>query len=525
MEDLKSQGLSITPNVVINGGVDNPLINAAAAGEILYCSPANISNLVKTGKLIPEIVGGRGRGKPAWFRKSDVVALRVKLEEERGQDLGLAGSGILSRELKDAAKGNFLNLRDLTVMTIVSDPYRMDTVGGHRWGMWFRDMVNRFVPDPSKQVHIRGMHYRLIGQGIKTPDGKEYENNYDCWLLMDKASDYGRWLGYVDFDRIVDNRNDPPWIYVPEFSEPSADPRVNLGTPFADSVAVDRPHASLFINPERQPYRICMIGEKSSLRDVLQPIAEEIRGELLLPTGELSHTMISDLEWRAAADGRPLIVLYFSDFDPSGYGMPITVARKLQALRTIRHHEHLEIQVFPVCLAKAQVAEFGLPESPLKPGESRAEAWKAAMGYEQVEIDALCALRPELLEEIAQTWVRPFFDFSLGGRVQEAIDEYEERANAALESYPQLGAVNGIVAETAGTYNTVIEYYNRTLSDASAQLQGALDGISVPDIPEPEVEDDPPTEPLFTTNDDFVTATEKLIKYRRYAGAALEEGE
>ena len=83
----------------------------------------------------------------------------------------------------------------------------------------------------------------------------------------------------------------------------------------------------------RQPYRIILIGEKTSLRDVLRPIAEMVGGELLLPTGEASDTMIAGIAARASIDSRPSVTLYFSDFDPSGHQMPISVSRKLQALR------------------------------------------------------------------------------------------------------------------------------------------------------------------------------------------------
>ena len=34
-----------------------------------------------------------------------------------------------------------------------------------------------------------------------------------------------------------------------------------------------------------------------------------------------------------ADDGRPMVVLYFSDCDPAGWNMPIEVGRKLQAFK------------------------------------------------------------------------------------------------------------------------------------------------------------------------------------------------
>jgi hypothetical protein len=63
-------------------------------------------------------------------------------------------------------------------------------------------------------------------------------------------------------------------------------------------------------------------------------------------TGETSHTRIAELAKRIADDGRPAVVLYFSDHDPSGWQMPISVSRKLQALRDL-YYPDLSLQVRP----------------------------------------------------------------------------------------------------------------------------------------------------------------------------------
>lgn len=103
---------------------------------------------------------------------------------------------------------------------------------------------------------------------------------------------------------------------------------------------------------------------------MLLPIAEKVKGELLLPTGHLAQTLVADL--RLERHGiAALVVLYLSDFDPSGHDMPLACSRKLQALKTLRGHPSLEIQVHAVCLTKEQVIDLELPSSPLKEGESR----------------------------------------------------------------------------------------------------------------------------------------------------------
>src|SRR5262249_35061855 len=121
------------------------------------------------------------------------------------------------------------------------------------------------------------------------------------------------------------------------------------------------------------------IGEKVSLKPILQPLAQQVQGVLLLPTGEISDTQIAEFTASAAQDERPSVVLYFSDFDPSGYQMAISVSRKLQALQ-VRLHRNLQIQLHAVALTLDQVREYDLPSTPLKETERRASKWREAMG-------------------------------------------------------------------------------------------------------------------------------------------------
>jgi hypothetical protein len=136
----------------------------------------------------------------------------------------------------------------------------------------------------------------------------------------------------------------------------------------------------------RQPYRIVLTGEKSSLGAMLHPIARRAGGEMLLSAGEASDTHVPEIAARADDDGRPLLVLYFSDFDPSGWQMPISVSRKLQALGDLLY-PNLQVQFHRVALTHKQAREFSLPSTPLKQKERRATTWRKTWGHEQTEID------------------------------------------------------------------------------------------------------------------------------------------
>jgi hypothetical protein len=73
-------------------------------------------------------------------------------------------------------------------------------------------MIARFVAQ-QETVHLRGLHYLLSSTAIVRPDGRLYVNDHSCWTwLQDRSAKAARWLGYVDFDRIHDARNeDPIW--------------------------------------------------------------------------------------------------------------------------------------------------------------------------------------------------------------------------------------------------------------------------------------------------------------------------
>jgi hypothetical protein len=80
-------------------------------------------------------------------------------------------------------------------------------------------------------------------------------------------------------------------------------------------------------------------------------------------SGTLGMSVIADLARRISLDGRPAVIFYFSDFDPSGRQMPISVAQKLRAMRDLRYPD-IKFELHPVALTSEQIRELGLPSSP-----------------------------------------------------------------------------------------------------------------------------------------------------------------
>jgi hypothetical protein len=269
----------------------------------------------------------------------------------------------------------------------------------------------------------------------------------------------------------------------------------------------------------RQPFRLCFIGEKSSLGPVLRPLAKEFHAELLVGTGDASDTRVYEIAKHAAADGRVLVVFYFADFDPNGYGMPRAVSRKLQAIRDMMFPD-LQFIVHRVGLTKDQCVDLELPSTPLKQKkpnsswEKRKARWIARWGREQTEIDALAALKPGELERMTREAVRPYFDPSLDRRVEEATQLPEKYAAwfKALPAYqtaideitPKHEALSKAFTDFATAQKRAFAALSKTVEDADDAPE--FDQVEI----EPEVSPDDAPPPLFTTEDDFFTATRKL---------------
>lgn len=419
----------------------------------------------------------------------------------------------MTGSLRAALDNSGGSLKSLTVLAPQNDPFRVDTPSGHRDGRWLRDTLDGLGVTGKR--HLRGLHYILIGQ--PKPNGLPYNNTDQDWLWLASVAKAARWLGYVALDQIVDQRNDEPAIR--EWTPPDPDPYVwvdfEVILPDYEDLT---PRVGVTGFTDQQAYHIVLVGEKSSLRPVLSEVADRYKADLYLPTGEISDTQIHLMAQSAVRDGRPLAVFYFADCDPSGWQMPISLSRKLQALKVLLFSE-LTFQVHRVGLTPDQVREYGLPSTPLKDTERRADRWTAVMGVQQTEIDALAALRPELLQEIAAAALDPFFDHTLRRRVQQAMNEWQERAQQILDEQTgehleqlRLDAAN-LLAEKRSEIREILD-----------TVRVNADAFSFPEPVVPEAVLDPngsPPLPLCDSGWDFAEQCRRLKASKQYDDAEM----
>jgi hypothetical protein len=352
-------------------------------------------------------------------------------------------NGPLRRVLEQAAEEYGFSLDDLTVLSTQKDPYRLDTPAGHRDGAWLAKQLSRFY-SPTKQAHWRGLHYAIVmaKTRILKPNGETYQNTDADWIwLSEKAGKAARWLGYIPFERIKDQRNAPPIIHRKSKTYPHAWLSIGLSVDIPDADDLEpTPYAVGF--DVRQAFHFVIFGEKSSLEDVLLPVAEAYEADLYLPTGEISEALVYQ----------------------------IAIALLPEQVRSIRPK---------------------LPETPLKKEEKRKDRWTEAFGIKQTEIDALTTPeRSHILREMFERAFESYIDGTLSARVQEAKREWHAAAQEVVEEQINAEALDEIRTEAAER----LEELRTEIDTVNEKLQlAASDHFSLPPIrvPEAEVDLDP----------------------------------
>jgi hypothetical protein len=320
----------------------------------------------------------------------------------------------------------------LIVQTKHSDPFFAGLPYRRKAAEWFAELWNRFGFGPG--THIRRMHYILVSHGstIVCPDGTPYENTAPCWTTLSEASKGARYLGLVPAGDFVDRRNDEPYEYLAHNAAPASVSvseatglATTLGLRINDTLAElpDFDFTPPFVD---QGYHVEIWCEKSTMNDILLPLAQEYDNvNVITGTGEISTTHCYNLVQRAEASGRPVRILYISDFDPGGMSMPVAAARKIEFFIRCDNLD-LDVQVRPIVLTHDQCIEYRLPRTPIKETEARGARFEARFGEGATELDALEALHPGVLRQLLQDEIARYHDGDLDDRVDAEADDFRE---------------------------------------------------------------------------------------------------
>ena len=375
--------------------------------------------------------------------------------------------------------------------------------------------------------HLRRVHYWLVSQDPPPVmrDGTRYENTEECWQKLCVASKPARYLGLVPVDDFSDKRAPAPTRCLPEpVDEPALRVRCDAFSDFSLPLELpDPPDLFLRADPPT-PFHLEIWCEKSTIDDVLKPLASQYGLNVVTGVGELSLSACRDLVERAEANGgRPVRILYVSDFDPGGQSMPLAVARKIE-WRLDDLGVTLDVRLHPVALTYEQCLEYRLPRTPIKETERRGDHFEQRFGAGATELDALEALYPGELRKILVREIERFLDPSLRRRwlaardqAQRALDEItddvlseyaEERG--ALED--RLVALREQIEGATQQLEADLSALNEAMrQDLERRAQPIIDGLAMPQ----SRRTDEWESPLFDSARDYV---EQIDAYKAFQG-------
>jgi hypothetical protein len=222
---------------------------------------------------------------------------------------------------------------------------------------------------------VRQTFYALLGKATIVDDGREHRRTT---LICKDERDYKgtvmRLMGAMREDGVL------PWEWVSDESRWMRKPASysDLQTALREmqeAFRVDRWH--------RQDARLEIWCEKNALSGIIFPITAKFDVPFMVGAGFSSKTFLHDAATVAAAIGKPTVIGYIGDHDPSGKHIIERMERDLR--RYV--NGAIEITVEKLAVTPEQIEEHSLPTRPTKTkGNSHAKGWTDG---DSVEVDAL----------------------------------------------------------------------------------------------------------------------------------------
>jgi hypothetical protein len=390
-----------------------------------------------------------------------------------------------------------------------NDPFYADVPGRRSGAEWFAELWHRFGLGGSQKYHPRRLHYFFVSQpagSVLTLDGLPYENTARCAFLLGKAGRDARYLGLIAADQIEDRRNAGPVIFLTDPED--AECAVSNDEALTDELP-DLPQLELQRPVITQRYHVEIWVEKSTMNDILEPLARQYDINLVYGVGEMSEVHCRQLVRRAQESERPVRILYISDFDPAGMSMPVAVARKIEFV-VRKEYLDVDIQLRPVALMAAQVRQYHLPRTPIKETERRGSRFEERFGEGATELDALEALHPGVLRQILETEIERYHDYNLDDAVSDECRKFEKKLNAINKKVR--AANKQEIAALCQEYGQFCQHFNSLRQAINDQLKAAAPDLDEVEWPEPN-EGDEDDDPLFDSTRDYV---EQIDRYKEH---------
>jgi hypothetical protein len=317
-------------------------------------------------------------------------------------------------------------IKDLLAMSSSTDPFWM-TKSKVEKALWAKDVVDTIVKPHInrigvKNIHLRDIHYILVSIPHHLPDGETYENTMKAWKELIQAFSVARYLDFVDYSLIRDNKNEfykrTYYGRGRTFNTARYKAKENIAPETIIEKILLKPFERL-LNPwSTQKFHIEIWAEKDLA--LLDKVSEDWGINLVVGEGETSVTMVYELADRIRVADKPTRICYVADCDVVGMNMSKAMARKVEYLLNRRGSE-LDVKLVPIMLTAPQVREFDLPTVPMKTVtstvgvkhgyETRKENWYAAQELDgAVEVNAMHAQHPDEFKDTIEGFIRNYLD-------------------------------------------------------------------------------------------------------------------
>jgi hypothetical protein len=166
--------------------------------------------------------------------------------------------------------------------------------------------------------------------------------------------------------------------------------------------------------------------EKDALSRLVSEVANQYSVRTFPTRGYPSFTYVQRMASyvRNRLKGKPTVVLYFGDFDPSG----VDIERDLtERLRKYRAGDFI---VNRVALTRDQIMKYSLPPMPVKRSDARSDSFVASYGDEAVELDAL---DPNTLKLLVAKSIASYIDLDAWRKKEEEIENLRKWIKTRLE--------------------------------------------------------------------------------------------
>jgi hypothetical protein len=251
---------------------------------------------------------------------------------------------------------------------------------------WAKRIVNEY----DYLITLRQLHYRLVMEPYL-----EYENTLSDYKRLSELTAQQR--RQCTFPALLDQTR-----------------TITVASSWTSPGQGLRALAQQYRRPrsEGQEHLVVLAGEKATLLAQLAAWFDQLGAPIVLLRGYGSQTYVDDVTYMVDADGRPAVLIYAGDLDPSGEDILRDFTERCDVWKAVEH----------IAVRREQIAELGLAVNPGKRTDSRAAAFTARHGeLIQVEVEAI---EPGTLRGLYQTaldryWAMSMFEASLEREQQE----------------------------------------------------------------------------------------------------------